>query len=135
MEDDPDDKEMLVEVFKKLEIPNELLFFIDGQEALDYLNKTDITPFLILSDINLPKLNGFELRDKIRLDAELQVRCIPYIFFTTASSQKSVIEAYSKSVQGFFIKQNSMAELEKTIQVIFDYWVRCSSPNNFSLEK
>jgi DNA-binding NarL/FixJ family response regulator len=86
---------------------------------------------LILSDINLPRLDGFALREKIKLDAKLQLKCIPYLFFTTASTQKSVVDAYSLSVQGFFIKQNNMAELEKTISVIMEYWQRCTSPNSF----
>jgi DNA-binding NarL/FixJ family response regulator len=65
------------------------------------------------------------------MDAQLQIKCIPYLFFSTASSQKAVVDAYSLSVQGFFIKQNSMAELEKTIWVIMEYWKRCVSPNRF----
>ena len=110
---------------------NELMFFVDGHRALEFLNNSDITPFLILSDINLPKLDGFALRNKIRMDAKLQLRCIPYLFFSTALNQDAVINAYSLSVQGFFTKQNSIAELEKTITVIMEYWKRCASPNNF----
>ncbi len=79
----------------------------------------------------MPKLDGFELRNKIRTDAALQIKCIPYLFFSTASSQKAVIDAYSLSVQGFFIKQNTIDELEKTITVIMDYWKRCIAPHNF----
>jgi CheY-like chemotaxis protein len=131
IEDDVDDQDVLQEVFKKLDYPNEILFFKDGQTALDFLNGTDLVPFLILSDINLPKLDGFALRSKIKMDAQLQIKCIPYLFFTTASNQRAVIDAYSLSVQGFFVKQNSMAELEKTIRVIMEYWQRCVSPNNF----
>ena len=131
IEDDIDDKEILEEVFLELGYPNELLFFVNGQEALNYLNATDETPFLILSDINMPMLDGFALRDKIKMDAKLQLKCIPYLFFSTASSQKAIIEAYSLSIQGFFIKQNSMKELAKTISVIMEYWKRCSSPKNF----
>lgn len=131
IEDDEDDQEILQEVFDKLNYPNDVLFFFDGQSALDFLNGTNLNPFLILSDINLPKLDGFALRSKIRMDAQLQIKCIPYLFFSTASNQKSVIDAYSLSVQGFFIKQNSIAELEKTITVIMEYWKRCVSPNNF----
>ena len=131
IEDDADDRMLLDEVFKKLNYPNRILFFPDGQSALDFLNLTDITPFLILSDINLPKLDGFALRSKIRMDAQLQIKCIPYLFFSTASSQKAVVDAYSLSVQGFFIKQSTMAEMEKTISVIMEYWNRCVSPNNF----
>ncbi|MDB5193054.1 MAG: response regulator [Segetibacter sp.] len=131
IEDDIDDQEILTDVFDKLNYENEIIFFADGQAALDYLNRTDIIPFLILSDINLPKLDGFALRNKIKMDAKLQVKCIPYLFFSTALNQKAVIDAYSASVQGFFVKQNSMQELEKTIMVIMEYWKRCASPNNF----
>jgi len=131
IEDDEDDQEILKEVFEKLGYPNELIFFFDGQTALDFLNKPTTLPFIILSDINMPKLTGLELRNKLKTDADLAVKCIPYLFFSTALNQKAVIDAYSMSVQGFFIKQNSMSELEKTITVIMEYWKRCAAPNNF----
>ena len=131
IEDDTDDQELFEEVFKKLNYSNKIIFFTDGQEALDFLNKTEVVPFLILSDINMPKLDGFELRSKIRMDAQLQIKCIPYLFFSTAASQKHVVDAYSLSVQGFFIKQNSIAGLEKTINVMMEYWKMCVAPNNF----
>jgi DNA-binding NarL/FixJ family response regulator len=53
------------------------------------------------------------------------------LFFTTALNQKAVINAYSLSVQGFFVKDSSMEELEKTISTIMEYWKRCAAPNNF----
>jgi CheY-like chemotaxis protein len=130
IEDDSDDQEMLTDVFKKLNYSNNIIFFLDSEEALEFLNRTDISPFLILSDINMPKLDGFALRSKISTDSQLKLKCIPYLFFSTASSQKAVIDAYSISVQGFFVKQNTMAEMEKTIQVIMDYWKRCVAPND-----
>jgi len=131
IEDDVDDQEILTEVFQKLGYPNELIFFTDGQAALEYLNQPTTLPFVILSDINMPKLSGFELRTKLKTDADLAVKCIPYLFFSTALNQKAVIDAYSMSVQGFFEKQTSMSELEKTISVIMEYWKRCAAPNNF----
>ena len=131
IEDDLDDQFFLETVFKKLKYENELVFFDDGETALAYLNSVDTLPFLILSDINMPKLNGFELRKKLKTDAALQLKCIPYLFFSTAANQPAVVEAYSMSVQGFFVKQNSLDELEKTINVIMEYWVRCVAPNNF----
>jgi CheY-like chemotaxis protein len=132
IEDDADDQEFLTEIFQKLNYQNKILFFFDGQEALDYINASQDLPFLILSDINMPKLDGFELREKLRTDSKLSNKCIPYLFFSTAANQKSVIDAYSQSVQGFFVKQNSMTELEKTISAIMEYWRRCAAPNDFS---
>lgn len=131
IEDDADDQDLLTHIFQKLNYPNKILFFFDGEEALDFIDKSSDSPFLILSDINLPKLNGFALREKLRTDAKLNIKCIPYLFFSTAVNQKSVIDAYSLSVQGFFVKQNSMAELEKTIFAIMEYWRRCAAPNDF----
>ena len=131
IEDDDDDQEFLKIVFEKLDYPNEVIFFFDGQAALDYLDHPNILPFLILSDINMPKLNGFELRTKLKTDADLTVKCIPYLFFSTSQNQKMVIDAYSMSVQGFFIKDTSLSELEKTISVIIEYWKRCAAPDNF----
>jgi CheY-like chemotaxis protein len=131
IEDDVDDQEFLTDVFMKLNYQNKVIFFFDGQDALDYINNSNEPPFLILSDINMPKLNGFELREKLRTDAKLSNKCIPYLFFSTAMNQKAVIDAYSQSVQGFFLKQNSMIELEKTISAIMEYWRRCAAPNDF----
>ncbi|HEX8460267.1 MAG TPA: response regulator [Segetibacter sp.] len=132
IEDDADDQELLADVFVNLKYSNEVIFFGDGHDALEYLNTTERLPFLILSDINMPKLDGFELRNKIREDARLQIKCIPYLFFSTAANQRAVIDAYSTSVQGFFVKQNSMNDLEDTIRVIMEYWKRCASPNSVS---
>lgn len=131
IEDDADDQEFLTEVFQKLNYPNRILFFFDGQEALDYINISDSPPFLILSDINMPKLDGFALREKLKTDSKLSNKCIPYLFFSTAANQKAVVDAYSQSVQGFFVKQTSMTELEKTIGAIMEYWRRCAAPNDF----
>jgi CheY-like chemotaxis protein len=132
IEDDADDQELLTEAFNKLNYQNKVLFFSDGQEALEHINTSEELPFLILSDINLPKLNGFALREKLKTDAKLSNKCIPYLFFSTASNQQAVIDAYSQSVQGFFKKPNSIAELEKTLSLIIEYWRKCAAPNDFS---
>lgn len=131
IEDDAYDQLFLEEVFTKLNYQNEVKFFFDGQSALDYINANDDPPFLILSDINMPKLDGFELREKLKLDRNLSIKCIPYLFFSTAIDQRAVIDSYSLSVQGFFVKQTSSEELEKTISAIMEYWRRCAAPNDF----
>ena len=132
VEDDLDDQDSLKDAFERLKYPNELFFFCDGQAALDFLNNTDVQPFLILCDINMPKLNGFDLRSKLNANRAMELKCVPYLFFSTANNQKVVMDAYRLSVQGFFVKQNTMSELEKTITVIMEYWKRCTSPGSFS---
>lgn len=131
VEDDIEDQEMLSEVFNILNYKNEIIFFPDGEKALDYLTGTKIEPFIILADINMPRLNGLELQQKIHENEYLRLKSLPYLFFTTSSEQKHVIEAYSKSVQGFFVKPSSFQELKDTIKSIVDYWQRCMSPPYF----
>lgn len=131
IEDDLDDQDMIEEIFSALDYPNKILFFSDGEAALAYLNHTEELPFLILSDINMPKLDGFKLKQKIHTDAALQIKCIPYLFFTTSASKKAVIDAYSMSAQGFFIKETKMEELRNTLRIIVEYWQKCYSPNQY----
>jgi CheY-like chemotaxis protein len=131
IEDDLDDQEILNEIFGKLGYVNKVIYYKDGNEALDFLNKSDTQPFLILSDINMPTINGFELRNKIFTNEQLQLKCIPYLFFTTGANRKAVLDAYSLSVQGFFLKPNSMQALENTIKKIVEYWQECIAPSEY----
>ncbi|MCF2502018.1 response regulator [Dyadobacter sp. CY107] len=131
IEDDLDDQFLLEEAFGTLKYTNKRIYFPDGLAALEYLHASDTLPFLILSDINLPKLNGFELRAKLNNDASLSLKCIPYLYFTTALSQQAVIEAYSTSAQGFFVKPENFSELQVMISSIMEYWSKCAAPNNF----
>ncbi|TDB68106.1 response regulator [Arundinibacter roseus] len=129
IEDDLDDQVILAEIFKELNYENKLIFFGDSILALEYLTTTDIEPFLVLSDINMPKLNGMELREKIHNNEDLRMKSIPYLFFSTSAEQKHVIDAYSRSIQGFFIKPNSYEKLKEIIVKIVEYWQECESPN------
>ncbi|GAB2521702.1 response regulator [Spirosoma aerophilum] len=129
IEDDEDDQLLLTQVIKKLIIRNQIIFFQDPEEALTYLLSTDIEPFIVLSDINMPKLSGLELREKVHANESLRLKCIPYLFFTTSAEQQHVIDAYSKSVQGFFIKPSSLDKLEHMMRKIIDYWQECTSPD------
>jgi CheY-like chemotaxis protein len=131
IEDDQDDQFVLEEVFDELGYPNQRMYFSDGLSALDYLYSTTDRPFIIISDINLPQLNGLELRKKVQTDAELNLKCIPYVYFTTAINQDVVIDAYSTSAQGFFVKPGEYEEIKQTIRVMIDYWQKCAAPNNF----
>ena len=129
IEDDMDDQDILTDVFKDLNYKNELIFFGDSLQALEYLTNTDIEPFLVLSDINMPKLNGMELREKIHNNEDLRMKSIPYLFFSTSAEQKYVIDAYSRSIQGFFVKPDNYNKLKSTIVKIVEYWQECVSPN------
>ena len=128
IEDNEDDQNLLKEVFQELNYENEIIFFSEGNSAFEYLNSYKRKPFLILCDINMPAMNGFELRDKIYQDDELRINCLPYIFLTTMMSPRIILEAYSKSVQGFFVKPHSYKDMLKLIRSIMEYWGESKSP-------
>jgi CheY-like chemotaxis protein len=131
IEDDVDDQEMLTETFEKIGITNKIKIFDNAGEAYDYLDKTVERPFLILSDINMPKMNGFQLRDKLHADKRLALKTVPFLFFSSGSSKEDVIKAYTSCVQGYFKKPTNVKELEETLRNIMQYWKDSISPGRF----
>lgn len=130
VEDDEDDQMIMGEVISELEIPNKVKFFISGTEVLKYLVETKESPFLIISDINLPGMDGTSLRKAIVENEYLRKKSIPFVYLTTATTKEQVIIAYDMMVQGFFIKPNTVEEIRTLIKGIINYWRICMHPNN-----
>lgn len=128
IEDDEDDCEFFIEVYNKLGYKNELIIINDSTLVLDYIKRPDVHPFLIISDINMPKMSGFELRNLILGDVSLSEKAVPYIFFTTSKAQESVIKAYQMSVQGFFYKSYDIKAFATDMKMIIDYWKLAATP-------
>jgi CheY-like chemotaxis protein len=128
VDDDDDDHYILKRVCEKLGVTTPIIFFADGKKLLDYLRTTAEKPFIILCDVNMPVMNGLELKRHIDHDEHIRKKGIPFIFFSTSAMSSIVREAFSMSVQGFFIKEQSLDELEKTLSLIFAYWNKCEHP-------
>jgi len=133
IEDDMDDQEFLEETFSILDYPNPVIFFSNGNDALEYLLETNTPPVLIISDINMPNISGIEVREKINSNKKLQKLKIPYVFFTTAQ-KASVVAECSLSDFGFFTKPNTILEIQNTIKTIMEYWLECYAPSLVSEE-
>jgi CheY-like chemotaxis protein len=129
VEDDIDDQFLLRKVLERLHVESELLFFANGREAWEYLKRTTRTPFMILCDINMPVMNGLELRAKINEDEEIRKKSIPFILLSTAARERDVALAFDLSVQGFFVKESTLNEMEDSLRTIIYYWDRCRHPN------
>ena len=80
VDDDSDDDHITKEAFQELGIENELIFFRSGDEVLARLRKTDEVPFLIISDVTLPRMDGFVLREKILQENNISHKSVPFIF-------------------------------------------------------
>jgi CheY-like chemotaxis protein len=130
IEDDEDDKELFEKVVRELGIKNEIKWFIETNSAFSFLSSTEEDIFLIFCDINLPGKNGIDFKRDVDENPELRKKSIPFLFFSTAASQKNVDEAYTEMVvQGFFKKEFSYDRMKEMLRTIFDYWTLCKHPN------
>lgn len=128
IENDPEDQELITEAYESLNQPFPLKVFDNGEHAFNYLRDRLTTPFLIISDINMPGMNGFELRDQVLADETLREKCTPYIFLTDGISFTTSDYAYKRCVQGLFSKPQSSKELRQLLSTIIDYWRKAILP-------
>src|SRR6476620_5279031 len=117
-DDDADDRHLVETVCKSLQINNAIVHFEHGEQLLEYLLVTTEKPFLILCDINMPVMNGLEVRKRIDEDEFLRRKSIPFIFFSTNAVKREVEQAFELTVQGYFEKGNSLQELTDRLRII-----------------
>ena len=128
VDDDLDDQEFLQEAWKELKYSNELLFFTDPQEALNFLKQEKTIPFLIICDVNLHKMDGFEFKKRLLEDSSLNYKSIPFVFFSNTASNRQIQQSYDLGSNGFFIKGGSMREIKETFISIIEYWQKSKVP-------
>jgi CheY-like chemotaxis protein len=129
IDDDIDDLDTLQDVVKSLDIKNETVAFNKSIEALAYLQQTPHQSLLILCDVNMPMMNGFELRACIHKDEKLKLKLIPFIFMSTSYLPADILKAYELSVQGYFKKPDTFDELKELLQTIIAYWDKSYRPS------
>jgi len=126
IEDDAEDREILIEAFDQVmtenNYDNRLIVIEDSSVVINYLKSTKTEPFLLLSDINMPKIDGFTLRDLINKDPELREKCSRYLFLTTSDTVDYISKASQRSIQGYFSKPVTFSGYKKLIADILSYW-------------
>lgn len=128
IEDDPDDQEIIKEVLRDLDLPNEVRVFHTCREAFDYLIQTEENPMIIISDVNLPVMNGLEFKRKVDAVDRLRKKAIPFVYMSTSDNPEFIEEAYFLQAQGYFKKPNSIAELREIMDILLKYWKVCKHP-------
>ena len=132
IEDDHDDALTMQEALKDLNIGNELVYFPNTILAMKYLEKSEMQPFLIICDVNMPFQNGLDFKRNIDDHPGLKKKCIPFIFYSTSANYEDVSKAFLQmSIQGFFKKANSYDEILSDITAIIAYWKKSKHPNCF----
>ena len=129
IDNDIDDQEVVKHVWNELKLPNELVFLEGAEHAIQTLEQEHYSPFIIICELNLPRINGFELRRIMLEKNEKKFRSVPFIFWTTQASEDQIEKAYNLSVHGLFIKDSDFNELKNTFTCIMNYWLKSKMPS------
>lgn len=135
VDDHPYEKDFLKMALEELEIYAELEFFISAEGAIDYLRSTKDHIFLIISDMNMPKMNGLDFKKVIDNDKELKVKSVPFIFSSSGATISQLEEAYDYRLQGYFLKPQDVKDMAKQLELIIKYWIVSIRPDSDQLGK
>lgn len=129
VEDNPMDVDLTQRAFKRRNLTNPIEIVRDGEEALAFIPRWEAgepTPFVILLDLKLPKVDGFEVLRALKQHPVL--RSIPVVALTTSRSSQDIRTAYELGVNSYIVKP---VDFEKFIEVageIERYWLLVNTP-------
>ena len=130
VEDDPEDQELSRRALQRSKLHNDLFVVNDGEEALDYLYrrgkyedpKSSPRPDLILLDLNMPKLDGRAVLERIKSDPKL--KSIAVVVLTTSSQEEDILRSYNLGVNSYISKPVRMDGFLKALQDLEHYWLK-----------
>jgi len=128
VEDDVVDAMTVKRALDDLKVANPLVTRLNGEEALEYLRDGDgKKPCVILLDLNMPKMDGFEFLRVAKADEELKK--IPVIVLTTSKEESDKVESFRLGVAGYVIKSIDYKKFVESIKIIDLYWTLSELPN------
>lgn len=119
VEDDEIDIKALKRAFDKLKIANPMVVTRDGVEAWETL-QTLPRPYLVITDINMPRMSGIELLRKIRAHDELHDSIV--FVLTTSNDEQDKLDAYELNVTGYMVKSDMGGSFTRAISMVENYW-------------
>jgi CheY-like chemotaxis protein len=127
VEDNPDDVEIAVRALRKSRPINDIRVVRDGEEALSLLFRDGdqdldtFRPDLILLDLNLPKVSGFDVLDRIKTSDELS--SIPVIVLTVSEREGDIARAYQLGANTYITKPVDFDKFTHAIDTLWEYWM------------
>ena len=126
VEDNPADVELTKFNLEQAKIPVDLQVASDGEQALNYLYQRGEydsvpRPDLILLDLNLPKINGQEVLEKIKTDADL--KRIPVVVLTSSEAETDIVTSYNLHANAYITKPIGLDSFQGVVKIIEDFWL------------
>jgi two-component system, response regulator len=127
VEDNPRDEALTLRALKKANVLNKVIVAHDGVEALDYLHArgTDGNlsplPQLVLLDLKMPKVDGFEVLTRIRADE--RTRLLPVVILTTSTEDQDRLDGYRLGANSYVRKPVNFVEFVQAINQLGLYWL------------
>ena len=140
VEDDPKDVELTLTGLAEYNLANEVVGAHDGEEALDYLhrrgayqNRSNGNPAVVLLDLKLPKINGFEVLEKIRADESLKL--LPVVVLTSSHEERDLVASYKLGVNAYVVKPVDFHQFVNAVKELGVFWAVINEPPPGSVKK
>ena len=129
IEDNPDEAELTIRSLTKHNLANKLMHLDDGAEAVDFLfpknpsAETDFhfNPKLILLDLKLPKVTGFEILARLKEDE--RTKMIPVVVLTSSKEEQDIFESYKLGVNAYIVKPVNFEAFTRAVSELGLFWL------------
>ncbi|MCK6544369.1 response regulator [Myxococcota bacterium] len=134
VEDNPQDEMLIMRVLRKVNLANRVDVARDGQQALDYLFREgefagrpgpDL-PTIVILDINLPRVNGLEVLERLRADPRTEL--VPIVMLTSSDEDRDRLRSYESGANSFVRKPLDFGEFAETVARLGVYWLAVNEP-------
>lgn len=126
VEDDLDDIELTRDVLTEHHIGNPVMVVNDGAAAIDYLTTCEQLPRLVLLDLHLPKVDGFQVLKHIRQSPRTQL--LPVVILTTSTEDRDLVASYRLGANSYVRKPVDFGEFRAAIRQLGLYWLLLNEP-------
>ena len=128
VEDNTFDAELTIRSFRDQKLANSVTWVKDGEEALDYVfrrgvyaQRTSSDPRLILLDLKMPRMDGFQVLDWLRQQPNL--KRLPVIVFSSSDESQDVNRAYDLGANSYLVKPHALEDLVELVDRLKKYWL------------
>jgi len=134
VEDNPDDEALTLRALEKNKVRNDVVVVRDGAEALDYLfasgayasRNVSEFPQVVLLDLKLPKVDGFEVLRRVRSDE--RTRLLPVVILTSSKEEQDLINGYALGANSYIRKPVDFIQFTEAVRHLGLYWLVLNEP-------